>query len=240
MRTLEPQPWAMNTDRIDFISAYCDRWCERCRFTSRCSSFAVEVATAMCGDFTEGLELALGAPCPAERDETRRHPASDFDDVEPPDEEVRGRRGPEVDADAQVDETSLMSEAHAVTAVAWRWLNSRAEQMSTNDTVLQEALSVAAHDAAFITAKLARAFHGRHQPALDGGDGVQTDSNGSAKVALISLERSETAWRIIAQSAGEDAPAAVADALRDMKARVERSFPDAWAFVRPGFDEPWR
>ena len=51
----------MNSDRIDFISAYCDRWCERCAFTSRCSAFAVRAAEAMCGSFAEALELAVGA-----------------------------------------------------------------------------------------------------------------------------------------------------------------------------------
>jgi hypothetical protein len=52
-------------DRIDFISSYCDRWCERCAYTSRCSAFAVEAAIAMCGDTREGFELALGNPRPA-------------------------------------------------------------------------------------------------------------------------------------------------------------------------------
>ena len=54
----------MNGDRIDFISAYCDRWCERCAFTDRCSLFACQAAAAMCGDFAEGLELAVGVPQP--------------------------------------------------------------------------------------------------------------------------------------------------------------------------------
>src|ERR687887_336142 len=46
---------------IDFISAYCDRWCERCAFTERCSLFAVQVAMAMCDDNEEeAMELAVG------------------------------------------------------------------------------------------------------------------------------------------------------------------------------------
>jgi hypothetical protein len=44
----------LNLDRIDFISEYCDRWCERCAFTSRCSAYAVQIATAMC----EGPSMA--------------------------------------------------------------------------------------------------------------------------------------------------------------------------------------
>ena len=52
----------MNDSRyIDFISAYCDRWCERCTFTERCSLFAVQAALAMCeGDDEQAMELAIG------------------------------------------------------------------------------------------------------------------------------------------------------------------------------------
>ena len=72
MAALQVRPWLtrdeqhlrqpdMHTDRIDFISAYCDRWCERCAFTERCSLFAVEAAMAMCdGDDEEAMELAVG------------------------------------------------------------------------------------------------------------------------------------------------------------------------------------
>ena len=33
----------MDINRIDFISSYCDRWCERCAF-DRCSAFACDIA----------------------------------------------------------------------------------------------------------------------------------------------------------------------------------------------------
>jgi hypothetical protein len=56
----------MGSDRIDFISSYCDRWCERCAYTARCSAYACEVAVAMCGDFVQGLELAVGTPHPVD------------------------------------------------------------------------------------------------------------------------------------------------------------------------------
>jgi len=62
----------VESDRIDFISAYCDRWCERCAFTARCSAFACHLAIGMCGDSAQGLELAVGAPMPEDgkREET--------------------------------------------------------------------------------------------------------------------------------------------------------------------------
>ena len=66
----------MNPDRIDFISSYCDRWCERCAFTSRCALFEVQVAIGMCGNVEEGIELAVGAP----------HPEGQYaNPIEPPD-----------------------------------------------------------------------------------------------------------------------------------------------------------
>jgi hypothetical protein len=40
----------MSDDRIDFISSYCDRWCDRCAYTERCSAYACHIAIEMCGD----------------------------------------------------------------------------------------------------------------------------------------------------------------------------------------------
>ena len=232
----------VNTDRIDFISAYCDRWCERCRFTSRCSSYAVEIATGMCGDFEAGLELAIGTPCVPRTDGSRlSSPERDFDpdELEGATEEATAAAARDRERRREDERSPMMIDAQAFTIVAWRWLNARMEQLSTADTVLQEALAVAAHDAAFIAAKLARALHGRREP-LDDEDRVQNDSNGSAKVALISVERSEVAWRVVAQSTGEATPTAIADALLCLKQQVEYDFPDVRRFIRPGFDEPWR
>lgn len=52
----------MRSNRIEFISEYCDRWCERCAFTNRCSAYAVQAALGMCGDLKEALQLAVGVP----------------------------------------------------------------------------------------------------------------------------------------------------------------------------------
>ena len=52
-------------ERIVSIFNYCDRWCERCAYTSRCTEFQAKAAIAMCGDVSDGFELALGPPCPA-------------------------------------------------------------------------------------------------------------------------------------------------------------------------------
>ena len=94
-----------------------------------------------------------------------------------------------------------------------------------------------------ISAKLHRALDGRdrhtHHPEGDD-DPLQNDWNGSAKVALLSLERSEIAWRAIAQPTSDPVAVLLADAARDLHRLTLEEFPRAMSFVRPGFDEPWR
>jgi hypothetical protein len=66
------------------------------------------------------------------------------------------------------------------------------------------------------------------------------DHDGSAKVALLGIDRSHTAWldllEVGAISASEVAP--FLGDLEWLRAALERTFPKARAFVRPAFDEP--
>ena len=66
---------------------------------------------------------------------------------------------------------------------------------------------------------------------------VQNDWNGSAKVALISIDRSERAWRDVAAALRDDAATVLADGLAHLRAGMNRDFPRAMEFRRPGFDE---
>jgi hypothetical protein len=59
-------------------------------------------------------------------------------------------------------------------------------------------------------------------------------------VALISIRRSEHAWRAIAQAIRDEQAEVLADAARDLRTHALKEFPHAMAFVRPGFDEPGR
>jgi hypothetical protein len=68
---------------------------------------------------------------------------------------------------------------------------------------------------------------------------VQNGWNGSAKVALISLERWEAAWRTIGTAVDEPQAITFADALLDLRRSLADEFPDAVLFMRPGFDETW-
>jgi hypothetical protein len=81
---------------------------------------------------------------------------------------------------------------------------------------------------------LAGAAHADHDP----GD-LQSDANGSAKVALLLIEESRQAWRVLMQpgrARGGGAPARFVRLLDGLEAGLLQTFPRAFEFVRPGFD----
>jgi hypothetical protein len=76
--------------------------------------------------------------------------------------------------------------------------------------------------------------------ADDDWDGFPTDYDGSAKVALVGLDRSHAAWLELVErklATMTDVTPFVTDIVLLIDA-IERVFPDARGFVRPGFDEP--
>jgi hypothetical protein len=106
----------MSTDRIEFISGYCDRWCERCPFTSRCSSYAVTVATEMCGDFEEALEPAVGRPRPEHGEPDAHIPDwfAEAPNIVPTEKELRAYAQQEAARRKRIEATRL-------SALAWTY-----------------------------------------------------------------------------------------------------------------------
>ncbi len=167
--------------------------------------------------------------------EPRRHP-----DLGP--RRLRSSSESTDERNARVDASPITPATRAYAILAFRWLGEMAEALQQmRDSVVHDALDVIAWDHILIGAKLHRALHGRD--AYRNGEGfgddhpVQNDWNGSAKVALISIERSEAAWRVVASCAPGDAASMMADHLAQLLRDVEREFPRARQFVRPGFDE---
>ena len=200
----------------------------------------------MCGDAAEGLELALGTPQPevGEKPEPPAAWLADFENAEPTAEERATSMAAEAARDERIEALPLATLTRVYSLSSFEWLRDRAETLRTTaDTVIVEALEIVAYDSAFIGAKVHRALDGRdrfeHDEAFDD-DAVQNDWNGSAKVALISVERSENAWQTIAAASADPVVAMLADQLADLRELIIEAFPHARLFVRPGFDEPWR
>lgn len=198
----------------------------------------------MCGDVAQGIELAVGAPHAVDDEPKERPWVADLTNVEMTPEEQAEFDRQAKDRDVRIEATVLSDKAHAYAMQSHCWFTERCGALRrAADPVLAEALDVVMHDAMFITVKLHRGLDGRDRHQHGDGiedDPVQNDWNGSAKVALISLERSEAAWRVINEATLDEVAGTLGDVVRDLRGLVVDEFPKAMEFVRPGFDEPWR
>ena len=85
--------------------------------------------------------------------------------------------------------------------------------------------------------KLCRAATGMIRGDLEDNEYDVQDANGSAKVALLGIERSIAAWATLRRRFPDHEDAVLAfGTLRRLLRQVEAAFPDARAFRRPGFD----
>jgi hypothetical protein len=229
----------MILERIDFISAYCDRWCEHCGFRDRCSAFASEAAAGMCGNFADGLELAVGTP----RVTDGGHQADDsgFLAESPTAEELAHIQREEDERADRIGTSQILRLAREYARCATAWLARHVNlRVTQTDAVVREAIAIIYWDIYLVGAKLHRALDGRDRWKIGEdveSDPVQNDWNGSAKVASISLERSGHAWQTVADATGDQEAARLAAMINAARCAVLEEFPEAMLFIRPGFDE---
>jgi hypothetical protein len=192
------------------------------------------------GDVASALELAVGAP-PDERAPERRRLKRYLTEYHPTAQEL-AVIGKQMDArEERIDESPLTTDALIVSTLMHDWLSARETSLEHHqDRIVREAFEVAAWDCHLIEVKVHRALSGRdeaeHGEAMDD-DQIQNDWNGSAKVALISMDRSIVAWNTLAAATVDPDAAAIAQRLHSLRSELERTFPDARKFVRPGFDD---
>ena len=236
---------ADNPDLIDGIYNYCDRWCERCPFTSRCLVYATEadeevslkeqdVANAsfwrdLDSVFQETLSLIP---------EWATASASDLTLLE---DTSRKRKRQQVDNHPLV----LTAKRYANSASDW-FRQVDVEQTSDNTSPQPNEQINTARDVVQwyqyqIAVKTMRALSGRTEESdldTETSDSPK-DSDGSAKVALIGVDRSMTAWRLMQLAAPETEPSIIPLILQlaRLRNRIETEFPEARQYIRPGFDE---
>ena len=72
----------------------------------------------------------------------------------------------------------------------------------------------------------------------EGDDEFAKDSDGSAKVALIAMDHSVGAWGVIRRHVyADDETLHLIRSLCQLREVVEKEFPEARSFIRPGFDK---
>jgi len=224
---------ANNPDLISGIYNYCDRWCERCPLTSRCLVYATEQED---NDSPQNRDLrneAFWRKLTAIFQETRElivawataagvelNGTSDDDDSRP----KRKRQ--------LVDNHPLTKAGKKYANAATDWFREFDQTVEVSDS--EDAREVIQWYQYQIAVKTMRALSGRNEEL----DEDPKDSDGSAKVALIGIDRSIAAWRMMQLSLPDRVESIVPLMLQleRLRQRVEKSFPQARYFIRPGFD----
>jgi len=251
---------AQNPNFISGIYNYCDRWCERCPFTARCLNFAMSEAE---GDdpeshdieseaFWKKLESSLQLAAELLID-LAKEKGIDLDAIEETEELYQ-----------QQQRHREQTASHALSLAAMKyikmvdgWFKTNREIFEQRQKELQTEWSIGidhqqlSREAESIVdanevigwyqhqiyVKIRRALSGL--PIEPDEDPIQNDANGSAKVALIGIERSIGAWAKLTQHF-PDQTDSILDILLHLdrlKKKLELEFPNARIFKRPGFDD---
>jgi hypothetical protein len=248
---------ASNPDLISGIYNYCDRWCERCPLTARCLVYATEKDdddSAHMHDLNnEAFWRRLGSVFQETRDmiaEWAREAGIDLNQAEEVCDPVQRKRKRQ-----QVDNHPLAQAGKKYANAASDWFRDLDQTIEVSDVSasqsdlahaeqLEDAREVIQWYQYQIAVKTMRALSAR----LDERDAdladtelaeFPKDSDGSAKVALIGIDRSIAGWRLVQLALPERAASIVPLILQLERLRqmIETSFPEARDFVRPGFDE---
>lgn len=238
------------------ICNYCDRWCERCPFTSRCRVFAIageafpdaESRNINNDAFWKSLAGVFRQTIRMIRDAAKEQDVDlDAADCEEFHRQVQQRH-------RQALEHLLVVRGHDYAQMVNRWFKDEWSHFEQEEEELNrqlqmgiegldpEAEAIRIRDAIDvirwyqyqIPVKLARALSG--DPEID--QYAASDADGSAKVALMAMDRSIAAWAVLREAFPErgDTILDLLVRLDRLRGSVERTFPNARTFVRPGLD----
>ncbi len=246
---------------IPGIYNYCDRWCERCMLASRCLNFATleeeplspEARDLNNKEFWERLSETFRLTLEMIK-ETADEQGIDLDALDAEDTAAEERQRRE---EAETNECCAAAKRYADDVR--HWFESSGElfaekgQELENEVLLglpdrdpekaaldlKDAVEVIRWYQYQIYVKLMRAVTGEMRGRPEIIEDFPKDSDGSAKVALIGMDRSIAAWDEMRRqlSDREDEIADLLLQLARLRKRTQETFPDARAFVRPGFDE---
>jgi hypothetical protein len=254
MRTKDLIQLAEDPNLISGIHNYCDRWCERCTFSARCLVYLseqqddeddpasrdinnVEFWERLSNVFQETQKMITDWAEEAGVDLTAvAHSATDRD------REARRE-------DASNHPLAKAAEAYALASHEWfkrteiETVNASRPDSSAEPTEEGqqelEATEIIRWYQFFIAVKIIRGLRSRVDEMEWKEDDHAKDSDGSIKVALIAIDRSIVAWKLMAEVRTDESQSirSFMLELEKLRSSTEEMFPLARDFMRPGFDE---
>lgn len=252
------------TDNPDFVPGihnYCDRWCERCAFSMRCSVYAIEqeewsdeesrdLNNQVFWDKLQGMmRLTMGMiQADAERLGIDLNDVTDEDKATFKEKRDSAKEHPCVqDATAYgLAVHNWLKDVQPSLEVKGRTLETEAlldlpdQDVEAEVLELKDILEIIQWYNFFIGVKLTRAASQSHEDDPDLAEHAHTDAAGSAKVALIGIDRSLAAWSQLRLHLPEEEETILnfLVQLDRLRKAVEQWLPHARTFIRPGLDDP--
>ncbi len=210
------------------IYEHCDQWCSYCEATTRCLAF-------------RRLQVR----------QERGAPFCTLEDVIEFTREVRAEEGnlmPELDVLLSADPAKRMALmpdvddpladlAYRYACETQRFLERRHWMPPVQIAPQPSALDVVAWYHVLIETRVERALASEMQAHRGRGRWME-DANGCAKMVLVGIDRSHAALRKLRGQRDDARVTALLETLEHLGPAVERHFPDARTFMRPGLDGP--
>lgn len=245
-------------NNIPLIHNYCDRWCERCNFTSSCAVYEKSSATTddmddeslwenISSSLAEALtmltekaeEMGIDLNSISEEEMSAEAAAMKKDREE-------SNQHPLIIAAKEYSDKAhdLMQKYEPVKEKGMQMINElelgikTLEESKSGLAEMKECHAIVGWYMHQIQIKLQRAMSSTRYAEDDSPDSMY-DANGSAKVALIGAERSLEAWQKLMTMipATEDETITLLALLQKIIALTDQQFPGARSFKRPGFDD---
>ena len=253
----------MKDNYISGIYNYCDRWCERCDFTSRCRNY--EGTSKLSNEENDVTNKAFWKKISSSFNQAIEllNKAAKEQGID-----LNGRLSEEEEVDYKKRQSLLNKAAkqHQLSLLCKKYQKLVMPFARKSEGIVEKTRELVEHlhlgikteeDVVytvadigdcfdiirwylfFIDAKLQRALHGKLESTDWDDSGYPKDSDGSAKIAIIAIERSIGAWIKLYElmPSSEDISLNALSLLTQLASKTKEEFPDAMKFMRPGFDE---
>lgn len=236
---------AKNDEIIPGISSYCDQWCQRCAFTSRCGTFLFNKELGVNPpnsldddqDFFQQVSNLLSIAKRMIKEKSKVSEGNDIvSDTEP------GEYHP--DNLLHIPKSFKLTLDYGVSALEWMHNNSKIVEgklkelrsiSNPAEAKLFDALEVIRWYSFFINSKVKQAY----VEMVMGYRDKNRNYRGTAKIAIIAMERSIESWSVLYEHIPhlEDEILGFLTELSSLKSMALNDYPKAMSFKRPGFDK---
>ena len=255
---------AKNPKYLSGIYNYCDRWCERCAFTAKCLNYSsseeyfdtpekkdisnkefwdtmgkvyadtLKMITEKCEEMGVDLNFTPEQLEEYKEKEQRQHKNADNNIVS----KMAEKYSDMITEWFEKEKDTLKNKAETMNSLHAAGIDS--SDIVIEGAYIEDAIEVIYWYQHFIYVKFMRAMlrddDERDDPELK--EIEDYDSNGSAKIALIGIDRSISAWGSLQKRLPErsDDILDILVHLERLRKKAETEFPNARKFKRPGFD----